>query len=142
MNVNKKLDRFKQWAGERMGGEVKTSVSDDFKALEVEMGLRHEGLFSPRTIPLCEICHWSFGCILRCETAYDISGMEKLQKATNIYMKALSKRTDVDDKEKTLPIAFLGGTMVSHGDDFELNSEFGQCLTSLYYPSTYRFLES
>lgn len=43
MNVNKKLDRFKQWAGERMGGEVKTNVSDDFKALEVEMALRHEG---------------------------------------------------------------------------------------------------
>ncbi len=45
MNVNKKLDRFKQWAGERMGGEAKTSVSDDFKSLEVEMGLRHEGRF-------------------------------------------------------------------------------------------------
>ena len=44
MNVNKKLGRFKQWAGERMGGEVKTNVSDDFKALEVEMGLRHEGM--------------------------------------------------------------------------------------------------
>lgn len=43
MNVNKKLDRFKQWAGERMGGEAKTSVSDEFKSLEVEMGLRHEG---------------------------------------------------------------------------------------------------
>ena len=43
MNVNKKLDRFKQWAGERMGGEAKTLVSDDFKALEVEIGLRHEG---------------------------------------------------------------------------------------------------
>lgn len=43
MNVNKKLDRFKQWAGERMGGEVKTNVSDDFKALETEMNLRHDG---------------------------------------------------------------------------------------------------
>ena len=43
MNVNKKLDRFKQWAGERMGGEVKTGVSDDFKSLEVEMGLRYDG---------------------------------------------------------------------------------------------------
>lgn len=43
MNVNKKLDRLKQWAGERMGGEVKTNVSDDFKALEIEMGLRHDG---------------------------------------------------------------------------------------------------
>jgi hypothetical protein len=44
MNVNKKLDRLKQWAGERMGGEAKTNVSDDFKALEIEMGLRHEGM--------------------------------------------------------------------------------------------------
>jgi hypothetical protein len=50
MNVNKKLDRFKQWAGERMGGEVKTSVSDDFKALEVEMGLRQEGGQTPMHI--------------------------------------------------------------------------------------------
>lgn len=43
MNVNKKLDRFKQWAGERMGGDAKTSVSDEFKSLETEMTLRHEG---------------------------------------------------------------------------------------------------
>lgn len=46
MNVNRKLDRFKQWAGERMGGEVKTNVSDDFKALEEEMTVRHEGTAS------------------------------------------------------------------------------------------------
>ena len=46
MNVNKKFDRFKQWAGERMGGEVKTNVSDDFKALEIEMELRQQGKFS------------------------------------------------------------------------------------------------
>lgn len=43
MNVNKKLGRFKQWAGERMGGEAKTGVSNDFKSLEQEMTLRHEG---------------------------------------------------------------------------------------------------
>lgn len=47
MNVNKKLGRFKQWAGERMGGEVKTNVSDDFKSLEVEMGLRQDGDLLP-----------------------------------------------------------------------------------------------
>ena len=47
MNVNKKLGRFKQWAGERMGGEVKTNVSDDFKSLEIEMGLRQEGNYIP-----------------------------------------------------------------------------------------------
>ena len=44
MNVNKKLDRLKQWAGERMGGEAKTSVSDEFRALEEEMTYRHEGM--------------------------------------------------------------------------------------------------
>ena len=44
MNVNKRLDRLKQWAGERMGGDVRTTVSDDFKALEAEMGLRYDGM--------------------------------------------------------------------------------------------------
>lgn len=48
MNINKKLDRVKQWAGEKMGGEVKTNVSDEFKSLEMEMELRHEGTFFSR----------------------------------------------------------------------------------------------
>ena len=43
MNINKKLDRVKQWAGEKMGAEAKTGVSEEFKALELEMSLRHEG---------------------------------------------------------------------------------------------------
>ncbi|EEH46107.1 uncharacterized protein PADG_02257 [Paracoccidioides brasiliensis Pb18] len=97
MMVNKKLDRFKQWAGERMGSEAKTNVSDDFKALEMEMNLRHEG-------------------------------MERLQRSMTTYMKALSKRNEGDDKEKTLPVGYMGGVMVSHGEDFESTSEFGQCL--------------
>lgn len=42
--MNKKLDRFKQWAGERMGGEAKTSTSDEFKSLEMEMNLRQDGM--------------------------------------------------------------------------------------------------
>ena len=50
MNVNKKLGRFKQWAGERMGGEAKTNVSDDFKSLEVEMNLRHEGTITGHSV--------------------------------------------------------------------------------------------
>jgi len=49
MNVNKKLDRFKQWAGERMGGEVKTNTSEDFKMLETEMTLRHDGTYTSHT---------------------------------------------------------------------------------------------
>lgn len=44
MNMNKKFDRLKQWTNERMGGEVKTNVSDDFKALETEMDLRQQGM--------------------------------------------------------------------------------------------------
>ena len=54
MNVNKKFDRFKQWGRERMGSEVKTDNSDDFKMLEVEMALRQEG--KPSSI-LTSTCH-------------------------------------------------------------------------------------
>lgn len=43
MNINKKLDRVKQWAGEKMGAESKTGVSDEFRALEQEMDLRQMG---------------------------------------------------------------------------------------------------
>lgn len=43
MNINKKLDRVKQWAGEKMGGEVKTNVSDEFKNMEIEMDVRQDG---------------------------------------------------------------------------------------------------
>lgn len=41
--MNRKFDRFRQWAGERMGNEVRTNLSDDFKAMETEMNVRHEG---------------------------------------------------------------------------------------------------
>lgn len=44
MNINKKLDRFKQWTNEKMGAEARTGLSEEFKALEVEMNLRHEGI--------------------------------------------------------------------------------------------------
>ena len=46
------------------------------------------------------------------------------------YVKTLSKRQEGDDKEKILPVAYLGSTMVNHGEDFEDDSEFGQCLMS------------
>ncbi|KAE8382060.1 hypothetical protein BDV26DRAFT_37734 [Aspergillus bertholletiae] len=98
MNVNRKFDRFKQWAGERMGGEVKTSLSDDFKAMETEMGVRNEGL-------------------------------DRLHKSMIAYVKAVSKRSEGDDKEKTLPIGHLGTSMVSHGEDYDAHSEYGRCLT-------------
>lgn len=57
MNVNKKLDRFKQWAGERMGGEAKTNVSDDFQALEAEMSLRFDGMRTTRCQLERDVCN-------------------------------------------------------------------------------------
>jgi len=98
--IGKKLDRVKQWAGEKMGGEAKTNVSDEFKALEMEMTLRHEG-------------------------------MEKLHKSMTGYVKSLSKRNEVEDKEKIMPVGYLGQVMVNHGEDFEPDSEFGNCLISM-----------
>jgi len=46
MNFTKKIDRAFQWAGEKMGQEAKTSHSDDFKMLESEMALRHDGMLA------------------------------------------------------------------------------------------------
>lgn len=53
-----------------------------------------------------------------------------MHKSMTSYVKSLSKRKEAEDKEKTLPVAYFGSTMVSHGDDFEPDSEFGQCLAS------------
>jgi len=47
MNITKKIDRAFQWAGERMGAEAKTNMSDEFKMLETEMALRHDGAPAP-----------------------------------------------------------------------------------------------
>lgn len=100
MNVNKKFGRFKQWAGEKMGAEARTGASDEFRALEMEMELRHEG-------------------------------MDKIQRAMALYVKSISKRAEGADKEKQLPGGHLGSSMVTHGEDFEQDSEFGNCLSSL-----------
>ncbi|RKF63846.1 Uncharacterized protein C19C2.10 [Erysiphe neolycopersici] len=100
MNINKKFDRVKQWAGEKMGAEAKTNVSDQFKGLETEMNLRHEG-------------------------------MERLHKSMTVYVKSLSTRSEGDDKEKRLPIGYMGQMMIQHGEDFDSDSEFGRCLISM-----------
>ncbi|KAL0262116.1 hypothetical protein SLS55_003554 [Diplodia seriata] len=100
MIVNKKLDRFKQWAGERMGGEVRTNASDDFKALEQEMTVRSDG-------------------------------MDNLHRSMSAFVKWLSKRNDAGDKEKYTPVGFMGATMVNHGEDFDPDSEYGACLSTM-----------
>ncbi|OTB02559.1 hypothetical protein M426DRAFT_61976 [Hypoxylon sp. CI-4A] len=101
MNFTKKIDRAFQWAGEKMGHEAKTGQTDEFRNLETEMALRHDG--------------------------YD-----RLQKSTNVYIKSLSRRGETfEDKEKGLPVSYLGRTMMAHGEDFESDSEFGNCLIAM-----------
>ena len=56
--------------------------------------------------------------------------MEKLHKSMNLYIKAISKRNEGEDKEKSLPVGYLGRIMINHGEDFDNDSEFGQCLIS------------
>lgn len=46
----------------------------------------------------------------------------------NLYIKSISKRNEGEDKEKSLPVGYLGRIMSNHGEDFETDSEFGQCL--------------
>jgi len=100
MNFTKKFDRAFQWAGEKMGSESKTGQTDEFRNLEMEMQLRYDG-------------------------------MERLQKSTNTYVKWIARRGEAaDDKEKGLPIGFVGRMMISHGEEFEPDSEFGACLLS------------
>lgn len=61
---------------------------------------------------------------------YSSIGLDRIHKAMAGYVKSISKRNEGDDKEKTLPIASLGGSMVLHGEDFDAYSEYGRCLTS------------
>ncbi|KAK4138420.1 BAR-domain-containing protein [Trichocladium antarcticum] len=101
MNITKKFDRAFQWAGEKMGGEVKTSMSDDFKMLETEMALRFDG-------------------------------MERLQRSMNQYIKWMGRHLEpTEDKDKALPVGYLGRTMVSHGEEYQRDSEFGNCLITV-----------
>jgi hypothetical protein len=61
--------------------------------------------------------------------------MDKLHKSMSMYVKSLSKRNEVDDREKALPGGYLGSTMISHGEDFQPDSEFGQCLDCEHSPA-------
>ncbi|RPB26796.1 BAR-domain-containing protein [Terfezia boudieri ATCC MYA-4762] len=96
----KRLDRLKQWAGEKMGGEIKTTLSDDFKSMEAEMQLRQDG-------------------------------MEKLHNTMNVYVKSISKRKEAEDREKMLPLDVLAHAMIAHGEEFETDSVFGNCLINM-----------
>lgn len=55
-----------------------------------------------------------------------------MQKSMGAYIKWISRRNELlDDKERGSPISYLGRTMATHGEDFEPDSDFGNCLLSL-----------
>ena len=57
--------------------------------------------------------------------------MKANHNAMNTYVKSISKKNDGEEKEKVLPIGLMGSTMANHGEDFEPDSEFGQCLIAI-----------
>lgn len=57
--------------------------------------------------------------------------MVKLQSSMNEYVKWLSRRAEGMDREKGVPAAILGRTMIAHGEDFDNDSEFGNCLIGM-----------
>lgn len=48
-----------------------------------------------------------------------------------LYVKAISRK-EAEGREKMLPVEFLGQTLVAHGQDFQADSEFGNCLIGWY----------
>ena len=58
-------------------------------------------------------------------------GMEKLKKSSDVYIQHMGKRDKYQDKDAQLPVGYFGAAMSNHGDDFEADSEFGQCLSTL-----------
>jgi hypothetical protein len=120
MNITKKFDRAFQWAGEKMGGEAKTNMSEDFKMLETEMALRFEGRFFPR--PPQPVT----------AGVDNMLGMERLQRSMNQFVKWMGRRLEPsEDREKGMPVGYLGRTMVGHGEEFQPDSEFGNCLITM-----------
>jgi hypothetical protein len=114
MNINKKFDRLRQWTGEKMGGEAKTTTSDEFKRLEMEMNMRQDGMLS-----ICPL----FQNIILILTL----GLRKISDSMNQYVQHEGKRTQTDD----LYIDNLGTSMLEHGQDFAPDSEFGSCLKGM-----------
>ena len=57
-----------------------------------------------------------------------ISGMERLHKSMTSYIKSISKTKEAEEKDRSLPVAYLGATMISHGQQLDRNSVFGSCL--------------
>ncbi|KAM4064440.1 BAR domain-containing protein [Hirsutella rhossiliensis] len=99
MAFTKKIDRARQWAGEKMGGEARTSQSDEFQTLEAEMGMRQAGM----------------------------ENLQK--SASVYVKWASRRCDGYEDKNRSTPLALVGRSMSAHANELEANSEFGSCLS-------------
>jgi hypothetical protein len=58
--------------------------------------------------------------------------MDQLQRSMSLYVKWLGRPSEAaEDKEKSLAVSYLGRTMVNHGEEFQPDSEFGNCLIAM-----------
>jgi hypothetical protein len=101
-----------------LGREAKTEATEEFKELEQEMTMRQDG-----------ISHSSLARPLR---GSDLSvGLDKLYTAAALYIRAMGKKKEGEDREKALPPEILGNAMVSHGGEYASESAYGQALLRL-----------
>jgi hypothetical protein len=58
-------------------------------------------------------------------------GLEKLYNAAAMYIRAMGKKKEGEDREKSLPPEILGQAMISHGGEYAPESAYGQGLLKL-----------
>lgn len=56
--------------------------------------------------------------------------MVRLQSTMNAYVKWLTQRDNLSG-EKGVPTAVVARTMIAHGEDFDRDSQFGNCLIEM-----------
>lgn len=61
----------------------------------------------------------------------DLSGLEKLYNSAGVYIRAMGKKKEGEDREKSLPSEIFGQAMVSHGGEYAPESAYGQALLRL-----------
>ncbi|KAG0139552.1 hypothetical protein CROQUDRAFT_54545 [Cronartium quercuum f. sp. fusiforme G11] len=101
MKVNKRIGKLKQWTGEKLGGQQKTELSEDFQSLEQDVDLRKAGV----------------------DRLYSVSK----EYSKHLTKKIEAEGTDTG---KVLPVDALGLVFANHGDEFGNDSAFGQALVA------------
>ncbi|KAF4121948.1 Bin/amphiphysin/Rvs domain for vesicular trafficking [Geosmithia morbida] len=101
MHITKKFDRAFQWAGEKMGGEARTSHNEEFRTLEADMNVRNHG--TERLQKSMNLYVRWLG--RRCDP--------------------------LEDRDRTTPTALFGRTMAAHGEEYEADSQLGNSLVAV-----------